>query len=817
MKPIRFYAGVFLVTASVMMLQIIQTRILSVVMWYYLAFLVISLAMFGITAGTVWIYLRRDRFSEATLGYDLTWFTSALAVATAVCCAIEMTLAPAATGKLAAVLVWFEFAGCLAVPFFLSGVVVSLALTRSPYPIGRVYGVDLVGAAAGCLGAFALLNLTDGPSAVFWVAAVSALAAVCFSGSGLGDPPAQAMPFARQLLRVKPIFLLLSLGAFVNGTINIGFQPIFVKGKLETAADAPIFTKWNTFSRVAVFALGQQAPILYGPSPEFNPNGWSIEQRVMNIDGDAATYSYRWDGDVAKAAFLRYDVTNLAHFLPGHQRAAVIGVGAGRDLLSARVFGVPDITGIELNPIFVQLLTRDPGFADFSQLGQLPGLHLHIDEARSWFTRSNEKFDLIQMSLVDTWAATGAGAFTLSENGLYTVEAWQLFFDHLTKHGVFTVSRWYAPDSINETGRAVSLAVATLLDLGKSDPRQHIYLAAAGHIANLIVSRTPLSPQDVSRLDNVADEMKYQILLSPDRPSASPVLGGIVAARSTSDLLANIADQQFDLSPPTDERPFFFNQLPLYNPWRALKLAWFHSRAPGAVSGNIAATTTLVLLFAISLILVRRTILTPLRPAIGDVGRRLALGGSAYFMLIGVGFMCAEIGLLQRMSVFLGHPIYSLCIVLFSLVLATGIGSLLSDWLPLATRASFVMWALATAGYLGALPFWLPVPMLDFASATLLPRAAMCILAIAPAGLLMGYGFPTGMRFISAVNRTPTPWFWGINGAASVLASSLAIGLSLAFGIDATMLVSAFCYTLLIPAGIAIGFHRATAPLSVAA
>ncbi|HLJ20805.1 MAG TPA: hypothetical protein VKU84_11435 [Stellaceae bacterium] len=813
MKSMRFYLGVFLVTASVLMLQIVQTRILSVVLWYYLAFLVISLAMFGITAGTVWVYLRRQRFSERTLSYDLTYFSSALAVATLVCGAIEMTLAPATTGKLVAIVVWIEFTACLVVPFFLSGVVVSLALTRSPYPIGRVYGVDLAGAAAGCLGVFGLLNLTDGPTAMICVAAIAALAAVCFNGSGLGAAPTETMPFAAQLLRVKPIFLGLLLCAVANGTTDKGLQPIFVKGRVEAAADAPMFTQWNTFSRIAVFDEGNQLPQMWGPSPAFNPEGWSIEQRRMNIDGDAGTVTYRWDGDVAHAAFLRYDVTNLAHFLPGHQRAAVIGVGGGRDLLSAGVFGVPDITGIELNPILARLLTRAPGFAEFSNLGQLPGLHLHVDEARSWFTRSSDRFDIIQMSLIDTWAATGAGAFTLSENGLYTVEAWRTFLDHLTETGVFTVSRWYARDNVNETGRMVSLAAATLLDLGAGDPSRHIFLAASGNIATLIVSRSPLSPPDVERLSTVADEMQYQILLSPDRPPASPVLGKILASRTIADLRDYTSGLALDLTPPTDERPFFFNQLPLFNPWRTIELAQ-HNRSVGAASGNIVATTTLILLFLMSLLLVSRTIVYPLRPAIGDVGRRLALGGTAYFLLIGVGFMCAEIGLLQRMSVFLGHPIYSLSIVLFSLISATGIGSLMSDRLPLATRGRFVGWSLITAGYLFVLPFWLPPVLHDFGSATLILRASLCVLAIAPAGLLMGYGFPTGMRFIAAVDRTPTPWFWGINGAAGVLASSFAVAVSIAFGIYVTMIASALCYALLIPAGIAIGFRRETAAVA---
>lgn len=811
MNPTRFYVGVFLVTASVLMLQVIQTRILSVVLWYYLAFFVISLAMYGITAGTVWVYLRRQRFSERTLSYDLTYFTSALAVATAICGAIEMSLAPVATGKLVTLVVWIELTACLSIPFFLSGVVVSLALTRSPFPIGRVYGVDLVGAAAGCLGAFALLNLTDAPTAIFCVAAMAALAAVCFSKSGLGEAPATPMLLSGRLMRVKPIFVVLALCAIVNGATDKGIQPLVVKDKVQDPTDAPIYTKWNTFSRIAVYEKGIQFPQMWGPSPTFDPKAWLIEQRLMNIDGDAVTVAYRWKGDVADAAFLRYDVVNLAHYLPGHQRAAVIGVGGGRDLLSARVFGVPDITGVELNPILARLLMTAPGFSDYSKVGTLSGLHLYVDEGRSWFTRSKDKFDIIEMSLADTWAATGAGALTLSENGLYTTDAWRIFLDHLTDKGVFTVSRWYAPDNVNETGRMVSLAVAALFDIGALDPRQHIFLAASGNIATLIVARSALVADDVALLDSVADKMQFRILLSPDRPPASPVLGNIVASGSLAALQDYTSGLPLDLTPATDERPFFFNEVPLYSPWRTIELV-LQNRSMGVDTGNIAATATLVELFVMSVLLVLSTIVFPLRPAFGVVERRLVVSGSLYFILIGTGFMCAEIGLLQRMSVFLGHPIYSLTIVLFSLIAATGLGSLVSDRLPLATRGRFVGWALITAAYLMALPLWVAPLLHEFGSAGLALRAAISVLAIAPAGLLMGFGFPTGMRFVASIDRAPTPWFWGINGAAGVLGSSLAVVLSIAFGIYVTMFASALCYALLIPAGVAIGFAGKTAP-----
>ena len=194
MKPIFFYAGVFLVSCSTLMLEIIQTRILSVVVWYHLAFFVISLAMFGLTAGAVWVYLNRIRFTGKTLSYDLSYFSALFALTTAICLAVQMTLAPVVTRLATTFWIWAELALCVSVPFFFSGVIISLALTRSPFRIGRVYGVDLLGAAAGCLGALMLLDLTDGPSAVLWVGAIVAAGALFFSASAIGIAPEPKPP-----------------------------------------------------------------------------------------------------------------------------------------------------------------------------------------------------------------------------------------------------------------------------------------------------------------------------------------------------------------------------------------------------------------------------------------------------------------------------------------------------------------------------------------------------------------------------------------------------------------------------------------------
>ena len=791
------------------MQQIVQTRILSVATWYYLAFLIISLAMFGITAGAVWVYLRREQFSAGTLAGDLVYFCNAAAVVTALCAVLQTTLSLVGIETATMIAVWLELILCLVLPFFLSGIVVSLALTRSPFRIGRVYAVDLAGASAGCLGALLLLNLTDGPTALLWIAALNALAAFCFARCGIGSAKPPALPFAEGLSKSKLLFPLIAVAALVSGFSDQGLHLLTVKARLEVGGTKPALERWNTFARVAVLQMGVEAPKLWGPSPLLKPGDWAIEQRWMNIDGDAGTVTYRWQGDPARVEFLKSDITNLAHYLPGHRRAAVIGVGGGRDILSAHIFGVPEITGIEVNPTLTRLLTDAPGFADFAGLNRLPGLRLYNDEARSWFARSAESFDVIQMSLVDTWAATGAGAFSLSENGLYTVDGWKIFLSHLTEHGVFTVSRWYLPNTAEEAGRSVSLATAALLDLGVAEPSRSIFLAGSGDIATLIVSRNPFSDQDLAVLKDTAAALQYKILLCPGLPPAVEVLEKIAASTDRDQLQAYTAGLPMDLTPSTDERPFFFNQLPLSDPVRMLATLREH---PGAVAGgNLAATGTLLLLFAVSVLLVAYSIIRPLQPAIRDVGRRLAIGGSAYFVLIGAGFMFTEIGLLQRFSVFLGSPAYALSIVLFSIILSAGIGSLVSDRLILDTRLRFTVWSLATGLCLLALPVWLPGVLHGFEGSGLGLRAALCLLAVGPAGLLMGFGLPTGLRFVAAINPQPMPWFWAINGATGVLASSLAVAIGIAIGIPATLTIGGICYLLILPVGLATWFARKAA------
>ncbi len=366
---------------------------------------------------------------------------------------------------------------------------------------------------------------------------------------------------------------------------------------------------------------------------------------------------------------LRYDVTNFAYHLGRKGEACVIGVGGGRNVQSALLFGLRHVTGVEINPIFINLLERE--FREYAGLAGRPNVTLVTAEARSYLSRDPKKYAVIQMSLADTWASTGAGAFSLSENSLYTVEAWSVFLDRLTDDGIFTVSRWHNPEQLDETGRLVALAAGTLLRQGVPDPSKHLALVTSGNLATLLVSRRPYTPANVDRIRWTCRQYEFRPMLLPGRQPATPLLGRIVSARTYEDLLAATGGGEYNSRPTTDENPYFFNMLRLGH----IRAAFVDGSRSGVVAGNLNATLTLAALVLTLFVAAIAAIVVPLllrergepgrekgdrsnlcaAPSgpfrqIGPVPFR-ATGtlwwGAVYFSLIGGAFMLAEIALIQ--------------------------------------------------------------------------------------------------------------------------------------------------------------------------
>lgn len=796
-KALSFYTGVFLISGLVMMLQILQSRIFSVTSWYHLSFLVISMAMFGLTLGALKIYRASEDYQRAHYGliarkhsiafgfFILIGLGSQLFVPIISNSAFE-TLA---TLPIAAVLI--------SAAYYHAGVAITVCLTRVPFPVGKTYGIDLLGAGLGCIAALVMMESIDTPSAILFVSGLAFVSALVFPVS---DDAPKEVHLGKSTLNLRKTALVFLVGTFSLGAVNVFapsplLYPLWVKDVFTPMSNID-YEEWNSISRVTVMHERNDVPFIWGPSPKF-PEDARTKGKFLTIDGDAGTPITKFDGDFSKHSYLEFDVTNVAYTMPGIEKAAIIGVGGGRDLLSAKYYGVDEVTALDVNPVQIHLLRDHLEFREYAGLYNQPGVTLLNEEARSWFRQNTGKLDLVQMSLIDTWAATGAGAFALSENGLYTAEAWAIFMNDLSEHGVFTVSRWSA-DIMNDTGRSLSVAMAALLNQGVAEPRRHIALINSKYIATLILSKSPFTDAQIAALERTAREKDYNLVIMPNGPVIDGLLGDLISAQSV-DALHEISSRQFfDVSPSTDMRPFFFNQARLTQPLEVAALALKPLKDGHYVSrGQAKATFNLYIIIAFSAVMVAFVIIMPLLKTVENKTSPFILAGTFYFMMIGLGFMFMEISLLQALGVFLGHPIYGLSVVLFSLIISAGLGSLLSERIPLTNLPRQMTWCFLTCGYGVFMSMILGDMFHAYAEVDIVTRVLIAIAVMTPAGLLMGFGFPTGLRLTEKFDSRATAWFWGINGAAGVLGSSIAIAFNIALGIDKTLIVAGGCYALL--------------------
>lgn len=766
----RFYIGIFALAFATLSYQILITRFFSVMFYYHLAFAAISICMFGLTRGAMKVYGDPNRYSQARAGVEFArhacWF-ALTGVGTMLAYLCAPLVLPASTELVVLGVAMLAFV----VPFTHSGVCVTLLLTRVPYPGGRMYAADLAGAALGCLAIVTALFFIDPVSATFWISAFAALA-------GWNAARSTDSRKVRRLSAGVTLALLTAAaahtGLYLHGQGHIGV--FWAKGQAQTGT---LFERWNTFSRVRVTDLGLVAPQGWGWS---RPPAAKVEQHHLDIDADASTVITRLDRDVSAYGYLRNDVINAAYLVRQPNDVAVIGVGGGRDILSALHFGARSITGIEINPAIFEALTDR--FADYSgHLYSRPGVSLINAEARSYINQSPGRYDLIQISLIDTWAATAAGGLTLTENRLYTIEAWQDFYHALKPEGLLSVSRWYRPDVHRaEFYRLVAIAAAALERHGvaKDQLPRHVVAVNAARIVNVITRPVPFGDAEWRQARAALEDQGFKILLGP----------GVTYDDVTSTILTGNADAAFfdslpeNVSPSTDDKPFFFYTSRLHS---------LIGQSPRALmqSDSVAGLGVLALL-VVSLLACVYYIALPF----ARLARRLPLSTIAppvvYFSAIGMGFMLIEISQMQRLMVFLGHPVYGLSVILFTLLLFSGLGSMtVGEAQPsrraLLARVAGVVIALAATGLLTPL-------VADWAKpeATAI-RILVSVLLLAPPAFFMGMMFPMGLG-LWRKQADLLPFFWSANGITSVFASVLGMALSMQVGIGATFAIGACCY-----------------------
>jgi spermidine synthase len=767
-------AGIAATSAALLMTELALTRIFSVTMFYHFAFLAISIALFGLSASGVFVYVMRDKLARfptsnlLCLGALFHAAATLIALACLVRIRVELGYSPDNFARMLAIYL------LAALPFFTGGAVVSLAFSRLTDRINTLYAADLLGAAVGCLALVPLLNLLGAPGVVMSAAALAAAA-------GVGFAP------VRWRRRVADAAILLVV---VPATLQFAglepFEVVYTKGH---DAEPPLFSKWNSFSRIGVYDRKHDD---WSLSPKFT--GTRGASLFMDIDASASTPILKGTGNVADAAYLRYELTAIAYHLverPEGFTALVIGPGGGRDLLSALLFGARHVDGVEINPIIVRDVMLDR-FREYSgNIYADPRVSAHVEDGRSFVRRSSDRFDVIQASLVDTWAATAAGAYTLTENSLYTTEAFGEYLDHLTDDGVLTITRWVA-DGL----RLVSLAQEACARRGL-DAAQHLAIVQYKSVMTFMLKRSPFSTQEAQRLQRLADDLGFTLLYAPGVPAAkvteepAKMQRAAMSATDYRDLILTSDRERFlaayplDVSATTDDRPFFFHVTRL----RDLVPAAFGRSLlfGGGLSGLLA-------LFSISVGLVLLFIVGPLLLGGARPGRGWA-GWLAYFGALGAGFMLLEVALLQRFVLLLGHPVYSLTVTLFSLLLGTGLGSLISRRVPIENVRRLTVRALVAAAAVAILAALVLDRLVDSAIPWPLGLRIVATAALlVPFGVLLGLGLPGGMRLLHRARTDIVAWGWGMNGALSVLGATLAIFIAMNWGFSVTLATGALVY-----------------------
>ncbi len=771
-------AGIALSSFAALLLELALTRLFSVVLFYHFAFLAISIALLGLGAGGVFAYLAKNwlvGFQTRTL---MAWLS--IVNATVIPLVLETVLHVPVSLELSKanflrLTVMYLVA---AVPFLVTGIEFSVIFARESRHIARMYGADLCGGALACLGIVPLLNWLGGPNAILFAGATAATAAVVWAGVGN----------ARKLAVGVGALLLLLIAANHSGRL---IDVVYAKGVFRDSSWVE-FARWNAISRVEVDRQG--------------------DAKAVVIDADASTYIMnadpkQWHGTVWEKNLMAAPPA-LANVLRPHGDYAIIGPGGGVDVLRAVANGSPDVTGIEINPIIADTIMRGR-YSDYSyHLYERPPVHIHVTDGRSFVRNAKQSFDVVQMTLVNTWASTAAGAFALSENSLYTEEAFQEYFEHLKPDGLIAITRWEFQQP-REALRVVSVAVDALHRLGVPNPAKNFIVVSQGELNEdgipvaVLAKKSAFTAQEEAAVRaHLSRTPELTALYLPSEPGQNP-FSALIASNDPFGFARGYA---YNVAPVNDNAPFFFFTLKLGQ-------ILHHEGLQNGIDWKVnLGVAVLGMVLIISLVAVVLFLILPL--ALGTSGARNNAAGLLYFVAVGLGYIMVEIAFIQRFVLFLGHPTYALTVVVFLLLLSSGAGSMLSrKWLG-DTRRAWLPLILIVAALL-LYVFILPAVLNSLVGLPFVVKLMISAMLLVPLGLAMGMPFPTGLRALASApaagdtKETCIEWAWAMNAASSVLGSVLAIVIAIQFGLNVTLICGAVAYLL------AIGLLPAVHPRAV--
>jgi len=774
-------AGIFFTSLSLLALEITLTRLLSVMLLYHYVFAVVSLALLGLGVGGIFVHLFRprvpgghDRFGSLALLAGLI----SLSIPLSVILMIQIGYVESIRDNIVL------YGLLLFIPFFLTGMLLAEAFRMFPAISARVYGADLAGAAIGSLGVILLLDILGGINTVFILGLVAGAAAMLFALKVMRKNVRRVIIPATGLLAASILLVVNLIGSYLPDIPVTATNPVkeirYALYESDLTGEI-IETRWSAFGRTDLVEFSNYPDLM-----------------KIYIDGTAGSSMYQFSGDLdAPGPTVDRLKTNFTGYFPffflseeERNNALLIGPGGGRDILLALAGGVEKITAVEVNKELVDIV-QEYAWYNGGIYTSFENVTTIVDEGRNFLKRQGEKYDIIMLSLPVTQTSRSLEGYSLTENFLLTTNSIDDYLEHLTDEGRLVVvshddfTTWKLLSTslaaLNERGISHTAAMDQIYLLGLSSP--NIYPL-------FVLKKTPFEPEQTLLRHDKMRQLGYNPMLSyfpylEEEGSVNPLLAALSRGQiSFKDIEKRMADEPgFDISPATDNSPFFY-KIDVGLPPPVSRVFW-----------SSLAIMLLVLLGPPSYQKWR----SPRRKTEprGKKGpRQIPLRSIMLFSMLGIGFMLVEISLIQRFVLFLGQPVLSLAVLLFSLLIGAGAGSLYSGRLT-ANRISkgITTASLLIVATVIIYAFLLPLIFNQLLGLPLAVRLIAVVIVLIPLGFLMGFPFPLGIRMLKETNEGKyIPWMWGINGIGSVLGSAATIVIAISSGFMAALLIGAGCY-----------------------
>lgn len=789
--------AVSLLSAAAIGYEILLTRLFSIVLWHHFAFMIVSLALLGVGASGSFIALAREwlepRFSAVFAGFATAF---GLTAAGGFALARRIPFNPLEV-------VWdprqqLYLLGLyllLAVPFFCAATCVGLALCRTGARIAMVYRADLMGAGLGALLVVLLL---------FVLAPQDCLRAL--SGLGMAAGALAALHGRAGGRRVAALLALALALPFAWPAAWIRPEPSPYKGlslALETAGARVVNQRSSPLGLLTVVE-SPEVPFRHAPGLSLMAPAGVAEQLGVFTDGDAFTAIVRYDGARAPLAYLDWQTAALPFHLLERPRTLVLGAGGGADVLLARYHGAASIDAVELDPALLRLVRRD--HRDFAgPVFDAEDVRVHVGEGRSFVDGARGEWDLIQLSLVESLGASAAGVLSLTESGLYTVEAFEAYLAHLAPGGLLAITRWLKLPP-RDALKLLATARAALERQGVARPEERLALIRGSSTTTLLVKRGAFGPEDAAAIRAFCRSRAFDPAFYPGMRAdeanrftrlPQPYLFEGATALLGAERQRFIEGYKFEIAPATDDRPYFFR----FFKWRILpEVLAMRGRAGLTLleGGYLVVVATLAQAVLVGALL----ILLPLRWLRRRDGAAAGIGRprvAAYFVALGIGFLFVEMAFIQRFVLFLGHPLYAIAVVLCAFLVCAGLGSgyagRLPGWrAPLLGLPALALAAVGVIACAGLYAVLLPALFGALAAQPTALKIALSIALIAPLAFAMGMPFPLGLARVADQAPALTPWAWAVNGCTSVASVVLASLLATHLGFTAVIAMAMAAY-----------------------